>query len=502
MKKFITLIITLTMLISIVPAEAAKGPSLDFLKVSYKNYMYSNISQDGTLEFKLNEPISVLNFVDKLFDSNDSPVDIKAMVESLFDSKITYTAKQKTSNSGEKSSVEMHMKTNSPIRLNNNLELAVNTNYSIWADLDISDAEKPLMNYIMSMPTNKRYVTMNLNDFYSYMDENQLSEYNDAMGMISEIYSSDEFLLQMQDKLVESISDNAKVTGTVGYVKIEFSDLGLKKYVADAFEVAMDLYDEEMKEELMEQSEEFVETLKDVAKNVPFFAENALVLEYKLDSKDRIISEKAELNVDLDLYKLITYLGQDTDDLVDGNSNISFSMLSNTTFKYNTVTINKPEITKDNSVSIMELMPVYETPDYQEYEPEEYFFPYLYVDTDENFYGSNGEKYIPLRALLEAFNYEVTYDNGVIKATSDSKYAEYDNIEFNIKENVVNTNTVNYTISAAPIIVNDKSYITLTDAEKVMNFRTFLYSYYPSENTGYIDVERNAQEEDFEAVGL
>ena len=312
MKKLITLIITLTMFIGTVPAEAAKEPSLDFLKASYKDSKYYNISQNGSLSFKLNKPIVGLDFLDKMIDSNNSPLDLKALIEGLFDSTITYTAKQKTTNAGEKSSVEMQMKSSAPIRINNNFELAVNTNYSVWADLDVSDAKNISMDYIMSTPQNKRYITMSTDDFAEYMDEEELAEYNEVMEMISQIYLSDEYLAEMQNEMVNSISENATITGTARDIKIVFSDLGLKKYFADVFEIVMDIYPEEIREQLMDGSDEFIDTLKDVAINVPFFADDALVMEYKLDSKNRIISEKVELNVDLDVFELLTYLGEDT----------------------------------------------------------------------------------------------------------------------------------------------------------------------------------------------
>jgi len=496
MKKLITLILTFTLTLAVLPVEAAKSPSLDFLKTSYKDSRYQNISQNGSLSFKLNKPIAGLDFLDEMMDSSDSPVDIKALVEGLFDSTITYTTKQKTTNTGEKSSVEMQMKSSAPIRINNNLELAVNTGYSVWMDLDVKN---PSMDFIMSMPMNKRYITMSDDDFAEYMDEEELTEYNEVMGMVSELYS-DDLLTEMQDKMVDSISENAKVTGTARDIKIVFSDLGLKKYFADVFEIAMDIYPEEIREQLMDGSDEFIDTLKDVAINVPFFADDALVMELKLDSKNRIISEKVELNVDLDVFELISYLGEDTEGLVEGSSNVSFSMIADTDLKYNTVNIKKPELTDENSVSFTELMPQYEEPVEDDY--EEYYFSYRHIDTDENFYGKNGEKYIPLRNLLEAFDYEVSYESGVISATSDSKYAEYDNITFNVKSNVVNTNTVYYTMIGAPVIINDKSYITLQDAQKIMNFTTYKYSYYPQDKYGYIGAERNATEEDFQQVDL
>ncbi len=502
MKKLITFILAYTFLFAAMPVKAAQSPSLNFLRTSYKDSKYYNISQSGDLTFRMNKPIAGLDFLNRLIDSKESPVDLKSLVEGLFDSTITYSAKQKTTNSGEKSSVEMHMKSSAPIRLNNNLEIAVNTNYSIWADLDVSDNKNLSMDFIMSMPTNKRYITMSFDDFTEYMDEEELTEYNEVMGMISQIYSSDEFLTEMQDKMVDSISENAKVTGTARNVKIEFSDLGLKKCFADIFEISMGLYSEEMQEQLMEGTEEVFKSLKDVAINVPFFADDALVMEYKLDSKNRIISEKVEMNVDLDVFELLTYVGEDTEGLTEGNSNISFSIVSDVEFKYNAVTMKKPELTDENSVSFIDLVPVYEYDEPIYEEDEEFYSIFLYVDTDENFNGANGEKYIPLRALLEAFDYEVAYNNGIITAKSDSKYAEYDSIIFNTKSNIVNTNSVNYTISSAPIIINDRSYIKLTDAEVVMNFKTWSYSYYPYDNYGSVDIERNATEEDFEEIDL
>ncbi len=500
MKKLIILITTLTILFGTLPAEAAKEPSLDFLKVSNKNHIYSNISQEGSIKFELNEEIPGISMITGIMDANNAPVDIEALIDGLFDSTITYSAKQKTTNSGEKTTAEVHMKSNSPIIINENLELLINTNYSYWVDLDATDEENLLMDFIMSTPMNRKYIAMSFDDFSEYMTADELVEFNEIKGIVSEIYSSDELLSEMQDKLVASISENASVTGTARNIKIKFSDLGLKKWFADVFEIGMDLYSEDLKEEIMSGSEEMLESLKDVCINVPFFADDALVLEYRLDGKNRIIDEKIQMNVDLNLYELITYLENDTTGLTKENSNISFRITGESNYKYNTVTVKKPELTEENSISFTDLMPKYEEPIEEEY--EEYYYTYINVDTDENFYGKNGEKYIPLRNFLETFDYEVSYDNGIITAISDSKYREYDNIKFDVKSNVVNTNSVDYTLSYAPVIINDKSYIRLTDAEKLMNFTTWSYSYYPQDRYGYIGGERNATEEDFQEADL
>ncbi len=489
MKKLITLVLTFIFALCAVPVEAAKTPSLDFLKASYKDSKYTNVSQNGNISFELNKPIEGIDYITSMMPLSNSPIDLKTLINGLFDSTITYSSKQKTVNAGEKTTAEVNIKSNAPIKINNNLELSVNTNYSIWTQLDLTDKENVAINYVMSTPINTKYITMDIDDI-GYADEQ-----NAVREMISGIYISDEKLAELQNNIVDSIYKNAKVTGNAKNIKITFSDLGLKKTIADIIDTAIGLYDEETQKKLLADSEESFENLKNAAIKVPFFADDALVIEYKLDSKNRIINEKFDINVDLDLFKFSTFLTGDTEGLIEGKSNLSFSVSGETALKYNTVSIKQPEVTAENSISITELMPTYGM--YEEYEEESYYSKYLAVDSDENFYGANGEKYIPLRDLLENFDYEVSYDNGIITATSDSEFAEYNLIVFDIKSNVVKTDTAEFLMSAAPVIKNGTSYITIPDGEALLNFNVWTYNYYPHEKDGYISIERNADEEDF-----
>lgn len=488
MKKLITLILTLAFAVAAVPVEAAQSPSLDFLKTTYKDGKYTNVSQNGSISFKLNKPIPGTDYIDSFMSSSNSPVDIKELVESLFGSTITYSAKQKTEKAGEKITTEMNLKSNAPIRINKNLELLVNASCSLWMDLDTSDKQNISLDYIMSTPVNKKYITMNLDEYESYTG-GQI----DMAKMISDLYSSEENITNIQDSVVESISENARVTGNAKNVKIVFSDLGLKKTLADIIDTAVGLYDEEMRNQILTGSEEFLEELKNAAINIPFFADDALVIEYKLDSKNRVINEKFDINVDLDLFKLASFIAGDTEGLVEGESNVSFSISGDTTMKYNAVSVKKPELTGENSISITELTAAYDS----DYEETDIYSPFVGCSIDENFSYSDSESYIPLRGLLEELKYEVTYDNGIISAVSQSKYTEYKGIVFDVKSNVVRADGADSVMSAAPKIMNDRAYITLSDAEKLLNFTVWSYTYYPNDKEGYIDFERNAAEEDF-----
>lgn len=503
MKKVISSVVLGTVMLSCLPAEAAEAPSLDFLKKSYKDSDFANMEQKGEVTFTLNEPISVLGEVDKYFEGSyiSNVVNIKSLAEGLFDSKISVASKQLVGKDGKDISCEVNMKMGSPVVINPNLSLDVNTNYSVWADIDVSDDTKVVMDYIMAMPYSAKYITMNSEDL-TYAEDIIGTAAEDTGDSVSEMLRKvfdDEKIKEINDKAVDSIYRNATVTGGKNKVKITFSDIGLKKYIADVLEIAFSLYDDEMLETL--DIDYVMSELEAVAKSVPFFGKDAMVLEYELDGNQKIVNQTAEINVDLNLFDLVKAMGEDPYGMTKDNSRLCFTINGYTDVTYGNAKITRPKLTEENSISFTEFANPYpQDPDYLYEENEEYFNYYEYVDLDDKFDSHNGIKYVPLRNLLEEFNYDVSYDNGKITAVSDSKFAEYKTIEISIGSTAVKLGLNSINIAKSPVIIDDKAYITVEDSEKILNIGTDSYEYYPNQYNGYICFFRNANQEDFGTI--
>jgi len=109
MKKLITLTTSLAMLLSNVVTSYA-SVSLDFLNTSHYNSAYSDVKQISTINFKLNEPIQIL---DELYQSNEymtsSAVNIPELISTIFDSTITLESNQIAKKGGKQILTDVRM---------------------------------------------------------------------------------------------------------------------------------------------------------------------------------------------------------------------------------------------------------------------------------------------------------------------------------------------------------------------------------------------------------
>jgi len=374
------------------------------------------------------------------------------------------------------------------IRFNKNLQLNVNQSYDINLEMDLSDEENPLFNYIMSTPFSNKYITVNNDDIaatgstdfgfdmlYTVMDENVINNMNTA--------------------LIDSIYDNASITGNPLYVKISFSDIGLKKYIADIYSIAYSLYDEQTKE-MLEESVDFND-FAELAAKVPFFDDEALVMTYELNDDGLIISNTFELNVKFNIYDILTELELDTEGLYRDTSTINFTVSGQNEISYNTAVVTPPEITEENSLSLSTLMNPYGDYEYEEYEPEEYFDSFPSFIINEHFV-SDERHLIGLREVLENVGYDVYYDNGVITALSNSKFTEYKEISFTVDNTKMIVDGKEIKLSTAPFIIDGTTYVTLSDAQEIINSTIDSYTYYPLTKDGWCYMQRNAVYSDFE----
>ena len=468
MKKLIATTLFVAMIFCCIPAQAAQKPSLDFLNFTYVDH--PNINQSGVMEFKLNKPLLCLEAVEQMADEYDEldSYDIKKIAEGLFDSKMFISSKLKAENGGKKIAVETHMKSQTPLVINNNLTIAANANTSVWMDIDLGTQAG--IDYIMSVPYGSKYMLMNTKEIADYMEDESVSA---AFDSVKNMLSA-ESMSAINQKNIESIYKNANVSGSSRNVKITFTDIGFKKYMGDIFAMTFEMMGENPYEDYG------LEGLVELMAKVPFFADEAVVMEYTLDSRGRITKQKSQINVDLNLYELIAAMGLEPDGLTPENSDICFSINSEYDCTYATVKIEKPEITEANSINMADSMTIPE----EEYYPEEdyvYYDRYPFIEVDNLFLNSGNNYYIPLRNVLEAYDYEVAYADGVISATSDHVYAEYDYLEFTLGDVSVNTSQGIKELGSAPVLVDGRTYIRMFDAEILLNSRADSYN----NNFGY-----------------
>ena len=481
MKKIMSMLLICLFLLSNTAVWAESAPSLDFLKYSDS---IKNVEQNGTLSLKLNEPFGLLDLLAKDDNSKDvtNSIDVVKLVESLFDTTMSINTKAEISNGGKSYLTETHIKSNVPFKANNNLEGDIKTNCSVWAEFDFSDEDAPYFDMIMTHPFATKYITadsdlMAQNGGYTSVE---LSEGYKA-------FFDGKALSGLSDEMVESIKRNATVTGNSRKVKIVFNDAGLKTYIADAVKSVFDKLDESMLSEFDD------EALNNAMRTVPIFGKEAMVMEYTLDYKGRISEECAVLNVDLNIYDLMTALGEEEPPEETGitreNCNMNFTVTSKTDIKYDTVKIERPVITEENSIDIFEYEDpyYYDEPEYDDEYYEEDYYPYAYAKIDSNSFENGELNYVQLRSFLEDIGYSVSYDNGKIAAELDSEYVKYKSIYFTIGSDITYTENGDVLLTAPLFVKDGVTYISIADCENLTNMIKEYISYYFESNDGYLE---------------
>lgn len=487
MKKLIAMLVMFTLFISNGTALAVNSPSLDFLKQSA---IARDVEQSGMLEVTLNEPFGLLELLAEESKELSNHVDIVMLIESLFDSTMYVHSKTKTENNATKRLSETHIKSDVVFKANDNMEGNLKTNYSFWSEFDFSDEENPYFDIIMTHPLAAKYITFGSEVFTQNTQAapEEFSEFFKAMF-------SPENILNQNDAVIESMERNALVTGGSKNVRISFADMGLKTFLADAISLALDGADES----IIPQPD--TDAIKGVLSTVPFFGNEALVMEYTLDSKGRISAEKTVLNVNLNIYDLMLALGEEAPPAESGITRemckLNFTVESQTNFKYDSVKIEKPALDEKNSVDIFE----YEDPYYYEYEYDDeyydeqyyddYYSPWFYADVDQNCFSQGELKYAGLRSFFESMGYAVSYDNGIIYAKTDSEYVKYKGLCFTVGSDIVYTDIADVGLYVPIFSKDGMTYISVADCEFLGGVTKDAVTYYFSDKYGYIEFVDN-----------
>ncbi len=482
MKKLIAMLLVCALLFSYNIVWADSVPSLDFLKYSTS---ICDVEQNGTVNFKLNEPFGLIELLAEGEDSGamSNHIDIAMLCESLFDSTMYVSSKTKMTDNGKMYSTETHFKSNVPFKVNDNLEGDARTNYSVWTELDFSDEENPYFNIIMTHPFAAKYITADSEMF--------LQDGGVALKDFLEVYKvlfEGETRTNLNDGIIESIKRNASVTGNSKKVRIAFTDIGLKMYLTDTIVSVLGELDGSMLEGFD------AEIVTEALSKVPVFGNEAMVMEYTIDSKGRITEEKTTLNVDLNIYDLMSALGEEEPPEESGitrdNCKINFTVKSQNSFKYNSVKIEKPVLTEENSVDIFEYEDpyYYDEPEYDdENYYEEYYSPWVYANIDNSCYADGELKYVQLRSFLENMDYSISYDIGEIRAKTDSKYVKHKEFFFVVGSNVAYTESCSINMYVPLFIKDGVSYISVADCENITNLRKEALHYNFETQDGYLE---------------
>ena len=513
-KRVISVLCAGGMMMSGITSYAADG-DLDFLTKEYKSF-------EGKIKInaKLNKPLDVLAKI----PVGDNYIDLQKLVESALNSTGEYNCKAVMELDSGKMQMEMTGKSNIPLTVNRNLDVDINARQGVWLNLDFSDDENPVYETIMQNPIFDKYIYMDMTSemmtapasslaviggadgptsIYVSGETGKDSENTEVIGGADEptsIYATDsgeiitvntpidtmknmlnkDTYSQIQNSSVEAMKKNSTVKRNGRNVTVTFTDKGLKQFLAETFKTALEQTGGNYCS-MFANNDEMGSKLKKLF-DVPMFNESeALKVEYILSADDYVKSMKSTLNIKTNVFDLVmAATGSDAIEMNRDKSNIDLTLYTETNYTSvnGRVNVSLPELTEENSFNPLEAGDTVGIEDgafdYSKCSCEYYD---LYIGSAK----IDGNKVeFPLRSAFDGVDIE--YNNGRITITKDEQHPEdyewqwyggcFDKtIVFNIGSNIVFVDDKAITVSDAPYICNNITYISNRLIEEISGLR-------------------------------
>ncbi len=461
MKKIISILLVLVMCFSSISAFAA--PTVESL---FKN-TYSSFDVTNEISFTLDKPLELLDAASMLIDdvfgnkgiTFSDIVDLKAMVESIFDSTQKIDIKYNVSNDFKKIDMHLSQVANTPIMINKSLTLTADSKNEMWIKLDFSNAENPEYKIIISSPASDRYMVIDYVKFF-----NDIGEEN-ALASLSALYN-EETMKKISEISLDTIKKNADISYKSGYLILKMNDTQAKSWIIDV------IYESIKLAQIPDVSftEEQANQLKLMLSGIQIFGKNGIEMKYKVNNKGVVIDEESKISIDVNLYDILTLAGEfDTEGLTKENSNIAFTI--NLKSEFSKVNKNEkvkfPTLTDENTINLLD----YSNPEVIYDYDDDYVQPYeyLYIYTNEPLI-ENGIAYVPLRELFSELTYGeayISWDNGTTTITSESKF--FNNIKLVEGSNVVVKDGMEIILGEPVKVINGKTALSHEFIEKVLN---------------------------------
>ncbi len=454
MKKFVLLLLTVIITFSAFGVSAASVPK--FMEQTYTNY---TADYSLSMSFESGEEIVALLEEIEMLDDFCNYVDVKAILESLFQVKSKYNVQADISEDFRRMDMAVTSDTERSFVLNKNFDAICNFRAGMWLHLDIDKQELKMVYYT---PLTNKYAVM---DFAEDVPEEVKSEIFDTYDKI------------MNKEFVESIKKD------ILEIAVKYADISMKgstcivKYDNDAFAGLLDeaidyvanyINDIDADINGQESSEIDVPSLK----GVRLLGKNGITSTYKLGgTKIKSAQETWDISVSIpDIYTRITGLEWPYES--EGCVDIKVKMDMDVT-RMGTTHVIMPVLNDENSFNALsDIFGLgYDEYAYEEDWDEPYVLNYVWGHTDTDTF--DGERYyMPLRCCLEDCYYncsEITYDNGTVTIT-----AGYDedvtNISLCVGENTAVVDGMLYTDLGEFKIIDGSVYASVDFYEKCLGW--------------------------------
>ncbi len=409
MKRTVAIIICVVMLL----CSVSVGAQTDFLTQMYTNYTgdYTvSISFEGAddvyaLLGEIQIPKEVENFID-----------IKALLKTLLSLDTKMLLQLDMSSDMKKAKMALTADSAQDIDINKNLNIAVNSKYGMWMNMDLSDAEKPIMQIIYSYPYTNKYMVVDA--LKTLADEEAKADFVKTMSMIF----NKEFMTAINTYSAQVLQKYADIKQSAGKCIIKLDNEALVGMIKEVIPYIFG----QMRGILSSMGADgeevgyFLEGLEKLPlENIKLLGDKGITYTYILkNGKISSVNTDADICIDISgIYESLT--GIKWNYIASGA--LKFAVKSSVAIsKINSTTVTLPKLTEENSFSLTQMLVQPEIPADVEEMP---VFPNWWAGGySANLPIIDGEIYVPLRATLEAAyedNVTISFDSGVITASSE-----------------------------------------------------------------------------------
>ena len=452
MKRIFTLLFAVIFSLSMITVSANMPDALSNIQTNYtSNYKisFSFESSDGIISLldEMQMPEEVYNFVD-----------LKALLKSLLTNESVMTVQADINEDFTKINIGLTTDSFHTVDVNKNLNIDINSKMGMWMKLDLAAAE-PVCEIIYSHPFLNKYMVMDL--FEIAADEAEKEQIADILKSVL----NKEFLLKIQQYSVDVIEKYADVKVRGGNCVIKIDNEAFTSIMDDVMKYSYDIIEEVTTDivnpdaEAGIKLEQYNESLS--FKGMQFLGKDGITVNYSL-AGGRITGIDMDAAIELNVANIYTNTtGDEWEYQNEGVMNFNVSVDASV-YNFSKTKVDFPVLTEENSFDFMDLVPQPEYEDdyyYEEYEPE---YP-NYWSYGETAYLPviNGKIYVPLRqAVYSAYEdyATVTYDNGVIAATSDY-FPGFGTIILTIDSNTAYTDGIAHYIDTV-VKINNVTYVS------------------------------------------
>ncbi len=447
MKKIVAFILMFMM--SMTVANAAEP---DFLYDVYNNY---TAASELSVSFESSDDIAALLEEMDIPEEISNFADIKSLLKSLFTLNTKMNIQADISEDYKEIKLALTSDGSQKIDFNKNLNINVNTKTGMWININLKEEKYEI---IYSLPAMNKYFKIDVSELITNEEEKQV-----MFESLNTVFNKD-YIEELQKISAELIKKHAdiKISGTKCIIKIDND--ALIKMINDLIPIVFESINETLPEDAR-----FNEEIPHF-EGIKILDDEGITYTYSLLS-GKVSKIDMKTDISINISEIAESFGEPW--MFNSKGILDFKIESSTKIsKINKTKVTFPSLTKDNSISLKDLMPAQEeTPSDFEYEPE---YPNYYISiSTEKLIITEDDIYVPLRATFEnayGDTVQIGYDSGVITVSSEH-FDGFDTLKVSAGSDKAYLDAVEYQIDKV-IVQNGISYISTEAFEKLFGWET------------------------------